>query len=82
MRPPARQPSRNAANWKAVTNNDPPYTDIFEVPLGFEPLAEFLRLEEALALYREEKKKGVNVLIVQEKSNLWSLWAPRNPRWT
>lgn len=57
-----------------------PLTELADVPLGFEPLAEFFTLDDALAHYREEQRKGVTVLLVVEE-HWWSLWIPRNPRW-
>lgn len=55
-------------------------TRLSNVPLGYEPLAEFLVRAEAEAYYHERMKRGEAALLVRE-GQWWSIWAERNPMW-
>jgi hypothetical protein len=63
-----------------MTDVHPPTTPIAEVPLGYEPVAEFQDREDAEAHWREWWATDQSVLLVRE-GRWWSLWAARNPMW-
>jgi len=64
-----------------MTDADPPaITTVSDIPLGYEPIAEFEDHGDAVEHWREWVLKENTVLLVQE-GRWWSLWVVKNHIW-
>lgn len=60
--------------------SEPTLHEMSDVPLGYEPIAEFEEHADAVAHWRIERRLDVTVLLVRE-GRWFSLWCVRNHIW-